>query len=150
MHFSLTSCKREVSFAVGKRRREIVAFFSHFLQAGGVFCRRQKRGECVGNGLDRSANRPVCGEVARAKRVTEGQITSKFAGEHSSPLQAPLTSTIHYPFIFGRPRSSAPTNFRERPKTRSAKHSITKHLNYRQSESRETGFFAERHRRTIG
>ena len=34
----------------------------------------------VGNGLDRSANRPVYGEVARAKRVTEGQITSKSTG----------------------------------------------------------------------
>ena len=42
---------------------------------------------CVGNGLDRSANRPVYGEVARAKRVTEGQVTSKFACEHSSPLR---------------------------------------------------------------
>ena len=35
---------------------------------------------CVGNGLDRSANLPVYGEVARAKRVTESQVTSKSTG----------------------------------------------------------------------
>ena len=39
----------------------------------------------VGNGLDRSANRPVYGEVARAKRVTEGQITSKATGGRGDP-----------------------------------------------------------------
>ena len=33
----------------------------------------------------RSANRPVYGKVARAKRVTEGQITSKSTGGHGDP-----------------------------------------------------------------
>ena len=39
----------------------------------------------VGNGLDRSKNRPGYGEVARAKRVTEGQVTSKSTGGRGNP-----------------------------------------------------------------
>ena len=59
---------------------------------------------CVGNGLDRSATPPLVGEVARAKRVTEGQNTSKFTGGRGNPpLQRVVELRLrHYPFVAAR------------------------------------------------
>ena len=55
---------------------------------------------CVGNGLDRSATPPLVGEVARAKRVTEGQITSKSTGGRGNPpLQRGADSAPRIPSL---------------------------------------------------
>ena len=56
----------------------------------------------VGNGLDRSANRPVYGEVARAKRVTEGQITSKSTGGQGAPVFGQVTSAALLPYTMSK------------------------------------------------